>query len=148
MFVDRLRTDLTAAMRAGDELRVTTLRMVLTAVREAEVAGRVQRTLTDAEAEKVLAKEAKKRRESAQVYADADRPELAARERAEADLLEAYLPEQLGDAELAAIVDEVLTTEGLTQRAQMGAAMKAVNAKVAGRADGGAVAALVKARLA
>jgi uncharacterized protein len=148
VFVEKVRTDLTEAMRAGDSLRVGTLRMVLTAIREAEVAGKVQRTLSDAEAQKVVAKEAKKRRESAQVYTGAGRPELAERERAEAELLEAYLPQQLSEAELAALVDEVLAAEGLAGMSQMGAAMKAVNAKVAGRADGGAVAALVRARLA
>ncbi|WP_336923493.1 GatB/YqeY domain-containing protein [Aquipuribacter sp. SD81] len=148
MFVEKLREDLTTAMRAGDQLRVGTLRMVLTAVREAEVAGKQQRTLSDAEAQKVVAKEAKKRRESAQVYTDAGRPELAERETAEAAVLEEYLPQQLSPAELQALVDEVLATEGLTGMQQMGAAMKAVNAKVAGRADGGAVAAAVRSRLA
>jgi uncharacterized protein YqeY len=147
MFVDELRADLTAALRAGETLKVGTLRMVLTAIREAEVAGKVQRTLSDAEAQKVVAKEAKKRRESARIYADAGRAELAAQEDGEADVLEAYLPQQLSEAELTALVEDVLATEGLTERAQMGAAMKAVNARVAGRADGGAVSALVRARL-
>jgi uncharacterized protein YqeY len=147
MFVDELRADLTAALRAGETLKVGTLRMALTAIREAEVAGKVQRTLSDAEAQKVVAKEAKKRRESARIYADAGRAELAAQEDGEADVLEAYLPQQLSEAELTALVEDVLATEGLTERAQMGAAMKAVNARVAGRADGGAVSALVRARL-
>ena len=148
MLVDTLRTDLTAALRAGDTLTVGTLRMVLTAVREAEVAGKVQKTLTDDETLKVLAKEAKKRRESAQVYGDAGRPELAATEAAEAGVIEAYLPQQLGAEELEALVAEVLAEGGFTTKAQMGAAMKAVGARVAGRADGGAVSALVRARLA
>jgi uncharacterized protein YqeY len=147
MFVDELRADLTAALRAGETLKVGTLRMALTAIREAEVAGKVQRTLSDAEAQKVVAKEAKKRRESARIYADAGRAELAAQEDGEADVLEAYLPQQLSEAELTALVEDVLATEGLTERSQMGAAMKAVNARVAGRADGGAVSALVRARL-
>lgn len=148
MFVETMRADLTAAMRAGDALRVGTLRMVLTAIREAEVAGRAERTLSDAEAQKVVAKEAKKRRESAQIYVDADRPELADKERAEAEVLEAYLPKQLSADELERLVEEVLAAEGFTARAQMGAAMKAVTARVEGRADGGAVSALVRARLA
>lgn len=147
MFVDELRTDLTAALRAGETVKVGTLRMVLTAVREVEVAGRTQRTLSDAEAQKVVAKEAKKRRESAQIFRDAGRPELAAKEEAEADILEAYLPKPLTEDELAALVDEVLAAEGLTERSQMGAAMKAVTARAQGRADGGAISALVRARL-
>lgn len=147
MFVERLRTDLTEAMRSGDALRVGTLRMVLTAIREVEVSGKAQRTLDDAEAQRVVAKEAKKRRESAQVYTDAGRGELAERERAEADLLEEYLPQQLSPAELEALVDEVIAAGGYQGMQQMGAAMKAVNARVQGRADGGAVAALVRSRL-
>lgn len=147
MFVDELRADLTAALRAGESLKVGTLRMVLTAIREAEVAGKVQRTLSDAEAQKVVAKEAKKRRESARIYADAGRAELAEQEDSEAAVLEAYLPQQLSETELSALVDDVLAAEGLSERSQMGAAMKAVNARVAGRADGGAVSALVRARL-
>lgn len=147
MFVDTLRTDLTAALRAGESVKVGTLRMVLTAVREVEVSGKTQRTLSDEEAQKVVAKEAKKRRESAQIYADAGRADLAATEEAEADILEAYLPQQLSTDELTAVVDEVLTAEGLTEPSQMGAAMKAVTARVQGRADGGAISALVRARL-
>lgn len=147
MFTDELRSDLTTAMRAGDALTVGTLRMVLTAIREAEVSGKAQRTLGDDEARRVVAKEAKKRRESAQVYTDAGRPELAAKESSEAEVLEAYLPQQLGPAELEALVEEVLAAEGITERSQMGAAMKAVNARAAGRADGGAISALVRARL-
>ncbi len=147
MFVDELRTDLTAALRAGETVKVGTLRMVLTAVREVEVAGRTQRTLSDAEAQKVVAKEAKKRRESAQIFRDAGRPELAAKEEAEADILEAYLPQPLTEDELTALIDEVLAAEGLTERSQMGAAMKAVTARAQGRADGGAISALVRARL-
>lgn len=147
MFVDQLRGDLTAALRAGETQKVGTIRMVLTAIREVEVAGKVQRTLTDAEAQKVVAKEAKKRRESAQVFADAGRAELADRESSEAEILEAYLPQQLSAEELEALVDEVFATEGFSERSQMGAAMKAVNARVQGRADGGAVSALVRARL-
>lgn len=147
MFTDELRSDLTTAMRAGDALTVGTLRMVLTAIREAEVSGKAQRTLGDDEARRVVAKEAKKRRESAQVYTDAGRPELAAKESSEAEVLEAYLPQQLGPAELEALVEEVLAAEGITERSQMGAAMKAVNARAAGRADGRAISALVRARL-
>src|SRR5687767_14867924 len=118
MVVDTLRTDLTEALRAGEALRVGTLRMALTALSEAEVAGKARRTLSDEEALKVLAKEAKKRRESAQVYRDAERPDRAVTEDAEAEVLEAYLPQQLGPDELAAVVDEVFAAEGFSQRAQ------------------------------
>ena len=147
MFVEELRADLTEAMRAGEALKVTTLRMALTAIREAEVAGKAQRTLSDVEAQKVVAKEAKKRRESAKVYTDAGRPELAEQESSEAAVLEAYLPRQLSTEELAGVVDEVFAAEGFSERSQMGAAMKAVNARVQGRADGAAVSSAVRARL-
>lgn len=130
MFVEKLRTDLTAAMRAGDTVTVGTLRMLLTAVREVEVAGRTQRTLSDAEAQKVVAKEAKKRRESARIYLGAGRPDLAHSEDSEADILEAYLPPPLSADELTAVVDAVLAARGLTHRSQMGAAMKAVTERV------------------
>lgn len=147
MLVDTLRTDLTAALRAGDTLTVGTLRMVLTAVQEAEVAGTARRTLTDDETLRVLAKEAKKRRESSQVYRDAGRPGTADTEAAEAGVIEAYLPQQLGADELDALVADVLAEGGFTARAQMGAAMRAVGERVAGRADGGTVSALVRSRL-
>ncbi len=143
-----LQSDLTAAMRAREQVRVATLRMALSAISTAEVAGTEARELSDAETLKVVAKEAKKRKESATAYRDAGRPELAEQEEAELAVLEAYLPEPLGDEELTAIVDRAVEQVGATSMAQMGEVMKAAQAEVAGRADGGAVAAKVKARLA
>lgn len=143
-----LQHDLHNAMRAREQLKVDTLRMVLTGISNEEVSGVAARELSDAETLKVLAKEAKKRKESATAYRDADRPELAEREDAELVVLEAYLPEQLGDDELTAIVDRAVAQVGATSTAQMGQVMKVAQAEAAGRADGGALAAKVKARLA
>lgn len=148
----QLRTDLTAAMKARDELVKSTLRMTLTAIGNAEVAGTEARELSDDEVLKVIAKEAKKRAESAEAFAAAGRGELAAQERAEGDVLDRYLPTQLSDDELAAnaatAVEE--TTAELGEKPgprQMGQVMKRANAAAAGRADGGRVAAAVKALL-
>lgn len=143
-----LQHDLHAAMRAREQVTVATLRMALTAISTAEVSGTAARELSDDETLKVLAKEAKKRKESAIAYRDAGRPELAEREEAELVVLESYLPEQLGDEELTAIVDRAVEQVGATSMAQMGQVMQVAQAEVAGRADGGAVAAKVKARLA
>jgi len=143
-----LRSDLTAAMRAREEVRVATLRMVLTAISTEQVSGAESRELTDAETLKIVMKEAKKRRESVTAYRDAGREELARREEAELAVLDAYLPEQLGDEELEGIVDHAVAQVGATSMAQMGQVMQVAQAEVAGRADGGAVAAKVKARLA
>ena len=143
-----LQSDLTTAMRAREQVRVATLRMALAAISTAEVAGTEARELDDTETLKVLAKEAKKRKESATAYRDAGRPELAEQEEAELAVLESYLPEQLGDEELTAIVDRAVAQVGATSMAQMGQVMKVAQGEVAGRADGGAVAAKVKARLA
>ena len=133
-----LQSDLTTAMRAREEVRVATLRMVLTAISTEEASGTDARELTDAETLKVVMKEAKKRKESAAAYRDAQRPELADREEAELAVLETYLPEQLDDAELTAIVDRAVAEVGATSMAQMGQVMKVAQAEVAGRADGGA----------
>ncbi|MBX6390632.1 MAG: GatB/YqeY domain-containing protein [Frankia sp.] len=144
---ERLRADLTAAMKERDELRTATLRLALTAVKDAEVAGKAARELSDAEVEKVLAREVRKRREAAEAFAAAGRSEQAAREGAEGDVLTAYLPQPLSDEELAALVDRVLAEGGFAGPKAMGPAMKAVQGAVAGRAEGKKVAELVKARL-
>jgi len=144
---DRLQSDLTTAMKARDELRTATLRMALTAVKTEEVAGGEARTLADDEVLKVLAREAKKRRESATAYADAGRSELAEREDAERAVIEEYLPQQLGDEELDALVRAAVEEAGATSPQQMGAVMKLVTPRVAGRAEGGRVAAAVKKAL-
>ena len=142
-----LRTDLHASMREQDRLRSETLRMALTAITNEEVSGKTARELSDDEVLKVLAREAKKRREAATAYTGAKRPELAAKEEAELAILEAYLPAQLTDAELEALVARALTETGATGMAQMGQVMKVASAQVAGRADGGRVAAIVKSVL-
>ncbi len=147
---DRLRSDLTVAMRAKDELRTATLRMALTAVSTEEVAGKSARELSDDEVVSVLSKEAKKRREAAEAFAAADRPELAAREAAEGEVLADYLPAPLDDEALTAVVAAAVTevrSGGADGPRAMGAVMKAVQPQVAGRADGGRVAAEVRRQL-
>jgi len=142
---DRLETDLRAAMKGRDELVTSTLRMALSAVRTAEVAGAAARELSDDEVVAVLKREAKKRREAATAFADAGRAEQAERERAEEGVLDGYLPSQLSDDELRAIVAAALAGSGASN---MGTAMKAAQAAVAGRAEGGRVAAEVRRQLA
>lgn len=145
---DRLQADLTAAMRARDELRLATLRMTLTMVKNEEVSGDEVSELDDAGVLRVLTREAKKRRESAEAYDAGGRPELAARERAEGVILEEYLPAQLGDDELRTLVEAAVAEAGASSPQQMGAVMKLLTPRVAGRAEGGRVAAEVKRRLA
>ena len=145
---DRLQSDLTAAMRARDELTTATLRMVLTAVGNEEVAGKAARELSDDEVQKVITRESKKRREAAEAFASGGRPDRAERELAEGTVLEAYLPTQLTDEELQALVRDAVAEAGASGPQAMGAVMKLVNPRVAGRAEGGRVAAAVKAALA
>ena len=149
---ERLRADLTAAMKARDELLKSTLRMTLTAIGNAEVAGTEARRLDDDEVLKVITKEAKKRAESAEAFAAAGRDELAAQERAEGEILARYLPTQLTDDELAeiartAVAEEAAELGEQPGPRQMGQVMKRATAAAAGRADGGRVAAAVKALL-
>lgn len=133
---NRLHDDLVTAMKARDELTTATLRMVLTAVTTEEVAGKQARELSDDEVLKVIAREAKKRREAAEAFDAADRAPLADRERTEGTVLDAYLPAQLGDDELVALVRAAVAESGASSAQQMGAVMKLVQPKVAGRADG------------
>jgi uncharacterized protein YqeY len=147
---ETLRDDLTTAIKARDELRSSTLRMALTAVTNEEVAGKVARVLTDDDVLLVLGREAKKRREAATAYDEAQRPELAERERAELTVLESYLPAALTDDEVVAIVDGAVASaaaDGKTGMQAMGVVMKLVTPQVQGRYDGAAVAALVRSRL-
>ena len=144
---DRLRADLTSAMKARDEVRTRTLRMALTSVSNEEVAGNSARDLSDDEVLKLLAREAKRRREAAEAFAKAGREDQAAAERAEGDVLAEYLPKQLDDAEVAAIVAEVISETGASGMSAMGQVMKAVTPRVAGRAEGGRVAAEVRRAL-
>jgi uncharacterized protein YqeY len=145
---EKLETDLSTAIKSRDEVRTRTLRMALTAVRNEEVAGRQARELSDDDVVKVLTREAKKRREAATAFADAGRAEQAQAERDEGTVLEQYLPAQLTDEELTALVADVIAETGAAGPKAMGQVMKAVNPKVAGRAEGGRVAAEVKRQLA
>jgi uncharacterized protein YqeY len=145
---DRLHADLNTAMKARDELTTATLRMALTAVTTEEVAGKAARELSDDEVIKVLGREAKKRREAAEAFEGAGRGELAARERAEGEVLDRYLPAPLSDAELAELVSAAIDEAGATTPRDMGAVMKIVQPRVAGRADGKRVSDAVRQRLA
>jgi uncharacterized protein YqeY len=149
---EKLRTDLTAAMKGRQTTVVATLRMALAAVTTEEVAGKVARELSDDEVLKVLSREVKKRNEAAEAFAGAGRKEQADAELAEAEVLKSYLPAQLADDELADIVAQAIAEVAAASgeqpgQKQMGQVMKAANAKVAGRAEGGRVAAIVKAKL-
>jgi uncharacterized protein YqeY len=146
---DRLRTDLTTAMKARDELRSSTLRMVLSAITTAEVAGKQARELSDDDIVGVLSTEAKKRREAATAFADAGRTELADKETAEAAVIADYLPEQLDPAAVAEIVTAAIAQTGAAGEGMraMGKVMGVVSPQVKGRADGAAVAAEVRRQL-
>ncbi|OLE26359.1 MAG: glutamyl-tRNA amidotransferase [Actinobacteria bacterium 13_1_20CM_3_71_11] len=144
----RLETDLRTAMKTRDELVTSTLRMALAAVRTAEVSGKQARELSEDEVRAVLTAEAKKRREAATAFGDAGRAEQAQRERAEEEVLVGYLPTQLSDDELSSVVTAALAGLDLTGKGAMGPAMKAAQAAVAGRAEGGRVAAEVRRQLA
>ncbi len=143
----RLQDDLTAAIKGRDELRSATLRLTLSAVTMEEVAGKTARELSDDDVQKVIAREAKKRREAAEAFAQGGRAAQAERERAEGEVLAEYLPKPLTDDELSAIVGTAVkeaAAGGAEGPRAMGAVMKLVNPKIAGRADGGRVAAEVK----
>ena len=150
-FKSRLQGDLTAAIKERDELRSATLRMALAAITTEEVAGRTARQLSDDEVRKVVAREAKKRREAAEAFDKGGRPESAERERAEGAVLAEYLPQQLSDEELTGLVEEAVAearAQGAEGPRAMGAVMKIVNPRVAGRAGGGRGAAAVRKALA
>jgi uncharacterized protein YqeY len=144
---DQLRTDLTMAMKARDDTRTRTIRMALTSISNEEVSGSAARDLTDDEVIKILAREAKRRREAAAAFADAGRDDQAAAERAEEQVLGDYLPAQLNDDELAAMVTATIAETGASGPAGIGQVMKVLTPRVAGRADGSRVAALVRSQL-
>ena len=146
---DRLRTDLTASMKARDALRSSTLRMLLTSITNAEVAGKQQRELSDDDVVGVLSTEAKKRRESAQAFEEAGRGQSAAKERAEAEIIADYLPEQLDAAAVADLVTATIASLGVADDGMraMGTVMGALQPQVRGRADGSLVAAEVRRQL-
>lgn len=144
---DLLRVDLTAAMRAKDELRRTTIRALMTAIKNAEVSGTSAHELTEDQVQAIVRSEIKRRKETAQIYTDANRPQQAQRERAEADVLAGYLPAQLGADDLAAIVAKEIAACPVSGKAAMGRVIKAVQARVGQQASGGDIAAAVKAAL-
>jgi uncharacterized protein YqeY len=145
---EQLRADMIAALKSKDELRLSTLRMALSAITNEEVAGKTARELSDEDILKVVARESKKRREAAEAFDGAGRVELADKERAEGAVLDEYLPAQLGDDELAAIVREAIATAGAEGPQAMGQVMKVAQPQVAGRAEGGRIAAEVRRQLA
>jgi uncharacterized protein YqeY len=144
---ERLRADLSTAIRARDQVRLRTLRMALTSITNEEVSGTTARELSDDEVIKVLTREARKRREAAEAFESAGRAEQAAAERAEGDVLAGYLPAQLADDELTAIVSAAIAETGATGMPGMGKVMKTVTPRVAARADGARVAAEVRRQL-
>ena len=147
MLKERLRSDLTAAMKARDEVRVATLRMALTAVSNAETAGQAHQDLSDDDVLGVLSRETKKRRESAEAFDGAGRTELAERERAEEKVLAEYLPQPLTDEELTSVVSAAIAETGADSVRQMGQVMKAVQPQVGSRADGKRVSTEVRRQL-
>jgi uncharacterized protein len=146
---ERLRSELTASMKARDELRSSTLRMVLTAITTQEVAGKQARVLTDEDVIGVLATEGKKRREASTAFAKAGRPELAAKEDAEAAVIAEFLPAQLSEAEIRGLVEQTISDLGVGSDGvrAMGAVMAALGPQTKGRADGAVVAAEVRRQL-
>ncbi|QPK83390.1 GatB/YqeY domain-containing protein [Corynebacterium qintianiae] len=143
---DKIRADLKEAMKAKEKQRTGTIRMLLAAIQAAETEG-TKHEVGDDEILKIIAREIKKRRESAEIYRENDRADLADNELAEAEVLEGYQPQQLDDAELDALVEAAIAETGADSMAQMGAVMKAATEKAAGRADGKRLSAAVKARL-
>jgi uncharacterized protein len=145
---DRIRADLTTSMKDRDEVRTRTLRMVLTEISKEEVSGTSSRELDDAEIQRLLTREAKRRREAADAFRDAGRTDQAAAEQAEGEVLAEYLPAQLDDAELMSLVAAAIAETGASGPGAMGQVMKAVTLEVAGRADGARVATEVRRQLA
>ncbi|MGA0851441.1 MAG: GatB/YqeY domain-containing protein [Candidatus Nanopelagicaceae bacterium] len=144
---EKLQNDLTAAMRARDEVRSGTIRMVLTAIKNEEVAGKEARELSDAEVITVLSREAKKRREAAEAYDQAGAADRAANEKAEGSIIAEYLPAQLSEQEIKDLIAAAIAETGASGPQQMGLVMKSIQPKIAGKADGGVVSSLVKAAL-
>jgi uncharacterized protein YqeY len=144
---EKLQTDLTDAIRARDEVKSGTVRMLLAAITNEEVAGKAAKVLTDAEIITVLSREAKKRREAVDAYTQAKRDDLANKEKAEGLIISQYLPEQLSESDIKKMISEAIAQTNASGPAGMGLVMKALQPKIAGRADGGLVSGLVKAAL-
>ena len=144
---EQLKKDLTEAIRGRDEITSGTIRMVLTAITNEEVAGKEARVLSDEEIITVLSREAKKRREAAEAFENAGRADKSALEKSEGEVIAKYLPAQLSEADIAAIIADAIASTGAQGPGDMGKVMGAVKPKIAGKADGGLVSALVKAAL-
>jgi len=144
---EQLKKDLTEAIRGRDEITSGTIRMVLTAITNEEVAGREARVLSDEEVITVLSREGKKRREAAEAFENAGRADKSALEKSEGEVIAKYLPAQLSEADIAAIIADAIASTGAQGPGDMGKVMGAVKPKIAGKADGGLVSALVKAAL-
>jgi uncharacterized protein YqeY len=144
---EKLQNDLTAAMRARDEVRSSTIRMILTAIKNEEVSGKEARELSDAEVITVLSREAKKRREAAEAFEQAGAADRATNEKAEGVIIAEYLPAQLSESEIKEMIAAAISETGASGPQQMGLVMKSIQPKIAGRADGGLVSSLVKAAL-
>ena len=145
---EKLQADLTAAMRVRDEVRSSTIRMILTSIRNEEVAGKEAKSLSDAEVITVLSREAKKRREAAEAFDSAGAKDRADAERSEGLVIAEYLPRQLTESEIRELISQAMSETGATTPAQMGLVMKTLQPKIAGRADGAMVSSLVKQALA
>jgi len=144
---EQLKLDLTEAIRSRNEIVSGTIRMVLTAITNEEVSGKEARQLSDEEVIAVLSREAKKRREAAEAFAEAGRTDKATLEKAEGEVIAKYLPAQLTEADIAAMIAEAIAATGAAGPADMGKVMGAIKGKIAGKADGSVVSSLVKAAL-
>ena len=144
---EKLQNDLTSSMRARDEVRSSTIRMILTSIKNEEVSGKEARDLSDAEVITVLSREAKKRREAAEAFDQAGAKDRADQERAEGEIIAEYLPAQLSESEIKELIRAAIAETGANSPAQMGLVMKLLQPKTAGKADGGLVSSLVKAAL-
>jgi uncharacterized protein YqeY len=144
---EKLQADLTEAIRGRDEVKSGTIRMLLSAITNEEVAGKAAKVLTDAEIITVLSRETKKRREAVEAFTAAKRDDLANKEKAEAAVIAQYLPEQLSEAEIKKMITEAIAETNAAGPAGMGLVMKVLQPKIAGKADGGLVSGLVKEQL-
>ena len=145
---EKLQADLTDAIRSRNEVVSGTVRMLLAAITNEEVAGKAVKVLSDAEIITVLSREAKKRREAVEAYTQAKRDDLAGKEKAEAAVIANYLPEQLSEDEIKKLIADAIAETDAKGPAGMGLVMKVLQPKIAGKADGGLVSGLVKAALA
>jgi uncharacterized protein YqeY len=145
---EKLQTDLTSSMRNRDEVRSSTIRMILTSIKNEEVSGKEVRELNESELITVLSREAKKRREAAEAFDQAGAKDRAETERAEGAIIAEYLPKQLSESEVKELIEAAIRETGANSPAQMGLVMKNLQPKIAGKADGAIVSSLVKAALA